>query len=75
MMWKNGASVYRQTATDRELNQNKEKLAEFRLITDADHFAWFSSEILPTTTESVFWTVEDRGGVIKRYEQVGREEE
>jgi hypothetical protein len=74
MSWKNGVSVYRQTETDRNLNQGKEKVAEFKLATDADNFAWWQSEILPISTDSVFWTVEDRNLVIKRYEQVGRAE-
>ena len=74
MSWKNGVSVYRQTATDRDLNQNKEKVAEFKLAVDADHFAWWSSEILPISRDSVFWTVENRHSVITRYEQVGRAE-
>jgi hypothetical protein len=70
MSWKNGVSVYRQTATDRELNQNKEKLAEFRHSADADFFAYSASNS-PSDwlKESVFWTVEIRGMVITRYEQ------
>ena len=75
MSWRDGVSVYRQTETDRDLNQNKEKVAEFKLAVDADHFAYWQSEILPISTDSVFWTVEDRHSVITRYEQIGREEE
>jgi hypothetical protein len=71
MSWKNGVSVYRQTATDRALNQNKEKLAEFRHSADADFFA-YSASISPSDwlKESVFWTVEDQNSIITRYEQV-----
>ena len=75
MSWRTGVSVYRQLGEDRYLDKNKEKVAEFKLTTDADMFAYWQSEILPITTESVFWTVEDRHGVITRYEQVGKEAE
>ena len=74
MSWRDGVSVYRQTATDRELNQNKEKVAEFKLASDGDMFAFWQSEILPIGTDSVFWTVEDRNSTISRYEQLGRQE-
>jgi hypothetical protein len=75
MSWKTGATVYRQTETDRDLNQNREKIAEFRIHADADYFAYAQSEMLPLGTDSVFWTVEIMGMSIKTYEQIGREEE
>jgi hypothetical protein len=74
MSWRDGVSVYRQVGEDRHLDKNKEKVAEFKLSSDGDMFAYWQSEILPIGTDSVFWTVEDRHGVISRYEQVGRQE-
>jgi hypothetical protein len=74
MSWKNGVSVYRQVGEDRHLDKNKEKVAEFKLSVDAGMFAYWQSKLLPTTYDSVFWTVEDRHSVISRYEQVGGQE-
>lgn len=69
--------VYRQTGEDRHLDQNKEKVAQFKYLADADFFAYAASNSTNGCfwlKESVFWTVEDRHSVISRYEQAPESE-
>jgi hypothetical protein len=76
MSWRDEVSVYRQTGEDRHLDQNKEKIAEFRYSADADFFAYSASNSPSDWLKDVvYWTVEDRHSIIKRYEQKAEDAE